>query len=813
MATSTCARKIEHCKYYFEIADVDGLRRTYDVYERESQRALEAGLVIPAYDYVLKCSHLFNVLDARGAIGVTERAAYFHRMRDMTRDVARAYAEQREEMEYPIDNPAWSAPAPVAPPPMPKTMPTKPADFLLEIGTEELPAGDVDLALEQLQAAAPQFFADLRLTHDTLKVYATPRRLVVYAHQVAPSQPDVEDTVKGPPARAAFDADGNPTKAALGFARGKGIDVADLRRAEIDGGEYVVATVKQAGRPALEVLAEALPGFIAGIKFGKTMRWNASGIAFSRPIRWFLALFGEDVIPFSYADTPSGRITRGLRPYGSPDLEIASPADYYLALGKQGIILDKDERTVLIKEQAAKLAAEVGGRIPDDPGLLAEVTNLIERPAALRGSFDAAHLKLPREVLVTVMRKHQRYFPVEDADGNAAGKLLPYFIAIRNGDKEHLDKVIHGNEHVIRARFADAAYFYAKDTGKALEAFLPRLGTLTFQEKLGSMLDKNARVAGLVPAAVKLLGLGKADAKVAQRAAQLAKADLATQMVVEMTSLQGVMGRHYAQIGGEPPAVAEAIFEHWLPRGAGDALPETPAGIALALLDRMDSLAGLFAAGLAPRATADPYGLRRAALGIVQILAERHIDLDVADLLAPVADAQPIDVDAETRAAILDFIAARLKVWLQGDAGAPHVIEAVLAEQTRNPYRALLGVGELALWTARDDWAAILDSFARCVRITRDQPAYEVKKGLLSHEAEKALYAAYQDAAKQLGPDDNVGQMLTLFAGMVPAVTRFFAEVLVMDEDPAVRENRLGLLEAIAGLAKGRADFSQLQGF
>ena len=338
-------QEIEHCTYYFEIADVDGLRRTYDVYEQESKRALAAGLVIPAYDYVLKCSHLFNVLDTRGAIGVTERAAYFHRMRDMTRDVARAYADQRAEMEYPIDNPAWSAPAPVAPPPLPKKLPDQPADFLLEIGTEELPAGDVDAALEQLRVAAPQFLADLRLSHDTLKIYVTPRRLVVYAHQVAARQPDVEDTVKGPPARAAFDADGNPTKAALGFARGKGIDVADLRKAEIDGGEYVVATVKQAGRPALEVLAEGLPGFIAGIKFGKTMRWNASGIAFSRPIRWFLALFGEDVIPFSYADTPSGRITRGLRPYGSPDLEIASPADYYLALGKQGIILDKDERT------------------------------------------------------------------------------------------------------------------------------------------------------------------------------------------------------------------------------------------------------------------------------------------------------------------------------------------------------------------------------------------------------------------------------------------------------------------------------------
>ncbi len=802
-------QEVEHCKYYFEVADVEGLRQTYNVYESESKRALEAGLVIPAYDYVLKCSHLFNVLDARGAIGVTERAAYFQRMRAMTRDAAKAFSEQRQRMEYPLLDRGWTTPAVSQSAALPAQMPAAPADFLLEIGTEELPAGDIDAALEQLRELAPKFFADQRLSLEALKVYATPRRLVVFASKLAPVQPDVESLVKGPPARAAFDADGKPTQAAIGFARGKGLDVAALRRAEIDGGEYVVATVRQAGRPAIAVLAEALPGFIAAIKFGKAMRWNASGVAFSRPIRWLLALHGDQVVPFSYADTPSGRITRGLRPFGSPDLEIARPAEYFVALGQQGILLDREERAQVIRELAGKAISEIGGRIPDDPGLLAEVTNLVERPTALRGSFAAEHLKLPREVLVTVMRKHQRYFPVEDE----SGRLLPYFVAIRNGDKQHLDKVIHGNEHVLRARFADAAYFYQKDTGKPLEAFLPRLSTLTFQEQLGSMLDKNNRVAGLVPAAAKLLGLSREDEKVARRAAALAKADLATQMVVEMTSLQGVMGRHYAQMGGEPAAVAEAIFEHWLPRGAGDKLPETPAGIALALLDRMDSLAGLFAAGLAPKSTADPYGLRRAALGIVQILAERRIDLDLAGLLAPVAEAQPIPVDAAARAAVLDFIAGRLKVWLQGEQGDPHLVEAVLAEQSRNPYRALLGVGELALWTARPDWATILDSFARCVRITRDKPAYTVNPALLKLDAEKALHAATQAAVRKLGPDDNINAMLSAFEAMIPAVTGFFDGVLVMDEDAAIRENRLALLQAVAGLAKGRADFSQLQGF
>ncbi len=802
-------QEVEHCTYYFEVADVDGLKQTYDIYERESKRALDRGLVIPAYDYVLKCSHLFNVLDTRGAIGVTERAAYFHRMRAMTRDVASAFAAQREELEYPLAERGWQAPAVVAPPAMPKVMPAEAADFLLEIGTEEMPAADVDAALEQLTETAPALFDDLRLAHSGVKVYATPRRLVVYAHRVAPRQPDVESEVKGPPARAAFDADGNPTKAAMGFARGKGIDVADLRRAEIDGGEYVVATVREEGRPAVEVLAEALPIFIANIRFVKGMRWNASGISFSRPIRWFVALFGDVVVPFGYADIPSGNVSRGLRPYSSPDLQIGSPAEYFKAMGQQGIVLDTGERANLIVEHARKLAAEVGGHITEDPGLVAEVTNLVERPTALRGSFDAEHLKLPREVLVTVMKKHQRYFAVEDDSGN----LLPYFIAVRNGDGVDLDKVVHGNEHVIRARFADAAYFYEKDTEKPLCDYLPRLNTLTFHEQLGSMLDKNNRVASLVPAMAGLLGLSAQDQQHAKTAASIAKADLATQMVVEMTSLQGVMGRHYAKVAGQPEEVAQAVFEHWLPRGAGDILPESPAGVALALLDRLDSLAGLFAAGLAPRSTADPYGLRRAALGIVQILVDRRLDLNLADALSPVADAQPIVVDEATFTSILDFVAGRLRVWMQGDEASAHVIEAVLAEQNRNPYRAALAVGELTLWTNREDWVGILDSFARCVRITRDHEAYELRPDALVDGAEKALYEAYAAAAAGLGPDDNVNAMLTAFEAMVPAVTRFFDEVLVMDEDQAIRENRLALLQAIASLANGRADFSQLQGF
>jgi glycyl-tRNA synthetase len=803
--------EIEHCRYYFEIADVDGLKQTYDVYEREYERALAAGAITPAYDYVLKCSHLFNVLDARGAIGVTERAAYFRRMRDMTRHIARAYADQREAMGYPMLSrfrKEWRTR--VDPVQSADLTPIEPSDVLLEIGTEELPAGDLTDALAQLNELVPALFADLRLEHGGLMVMGTPRRLVIYARNVTPRQPDTEDWVKGPPASRAFDDQGRPTPAAEGFARGKGVSLEDLVVREIDGGEYVVALVREAGRRTSEVLAEAFPNLIASIKFGKSMRWNDSGVSFSRPVRWIVALFGSHMIGFSYAGVETSAITRGIRLLGSPDLVLGNVKTYFREMEKQGILLDVIERKAVIWEQAQALAAEVGGQIPDDPALLDEVANLVERPTALRGTFEQKYLALPREVLIAVMRKHQRYFPVEDGQG----RLLPYFIAVRNGDADFLDLVTDGNEHVIRARFADADYFYSADIQKPLEDFLPRLSTLTFQEKLGSMLDKNNRVAGLVQPVGELLGAGKAELAVAYRAAQLCKADLATQMVVEMTSLQGVMGRYYALNQGESAAVADAILEHWLPRSAGDSLPVTMPGIVLALTDRLDSLVGLFAAGLAPTASADPFALRRAALGVVQILLARNIDLDLYDAVEEVAAAQPVPVSEDVQSEIVAFIIGRLDVLLHEQNWPHDVIAAVLAEQGYNPARALQGITELVEWVRRDSWPLILDNYARCVRITRAEPdTYEVDPALFEADIEHELLDAYNTAAEQLDLDANVDAFLTAFAPVVPVIQRYFEGVMVHADDPAIRQNRLGLLQAIAALAHGRADLSELAGF
>jgi len=812
----------EHSQYYFEAADVERLRQMYTLYEAEAQAALKANLVLPAYDYVLKCSHTFNVLDTRGAIGVTERAGSFARMRDLARKVAEAYLEQRQRLEYPLlkdDEGRRSEDGARTKDEGRKTkagtIPSvkEPATFLLEIGTEELPPADLDSALAQVKELAPKLLAEARLTHGTITVFGTPRHIALLVEALTPLQTDSESVVKGPPAARAFDSLGVPTPAAEGFARSKGVPVTALEKRSLDGGEYVVAIVRETGKPAAEVLIELLPQLIAAIKFDKSMRWRAGDpTAFSRPVRWFVALYGERIIPFEYAGLVSGRASRGLRPLGSPKIVIESADDYLKAMARAKIEVDPEKRRADIHTQAEALATRVRGRLADE-GVLNEVTHLVEHPTAFRGSFDENYLKLPREALIAVMKKHQRYFPVE-RDGN----LLPYFIAIRNGDDKHLDIVTEGNEHVLRARFADANFFVREDVKSKLEDFRPKLGTLTFQKKLGSMLDKAERIERLTAVIARRLQLNEMEMQTAQRAAHLCKADLATQMVVEMTALQGIMGREYALRSGETPEVAQAIREHYLPASAGDVLPESNAGVAVGLADRLDSLAGLFAAGLAPTGSADPFGLRRAALGVIQLLTGKEIDFDLHIPLETALDLLPPNVkpDADARpkliADLIAFLAGRQRVQLIESGYRYDMVDAALAEQAHNPYRALQAVAQLSRWTKREDWPQTLAAYARCVRITRDQKkTYTVSPEKLAEPAEKTLYAAFQISSVQ--SVSSVDSFCNALLPMIPAISKFFDDVLVMAEDQSVRENRLGLLQKIAGMTKGLADFSKLEGF
>jgi glycyl-tRNA synthetase len=807
----------EHSKYFFELADVNRLRQMVELYEAEAKAALEAGLMLPAYDYVLKTSHTFNVLDARGAIGVTERQGYFRRMRTLSSQVAQAFAADRQRVEHPWLANGEAKPAAAAKPAR-ITGPKTAADFLLEIGTEELPPSDLDAAINQLRDAFTALLTNQHLQHKTLAVYGTPRRLVAHVTGLAPRQPDRDQVVKGPPAARAF-ADGKPTPAAEGFARGQGIPASALKVETIDGGEYVVARVHQKGRSSAEVLAAELPGLIAGLRFEQSMRWNASGVAFSRPVRWLLAMLGNTLIPFEYAGLHSAAESRGLRLSKTETFKVSSAKDYFAQLKKLGILLDGAARQKAIRAQVDKLAKSAGGSVPEDQGLLDEVTHLVEAPTALLGEFEAKYLELPREVLIAVMKKHQRYFPVEapiasshSERSNPQARLLNKFIAVGNGDFD-AKLVTAGNADVIRARFADAAYFITRDREAKLGDFVDKLKQLTFQKDLGSMWDKTQRIVALTKELGSTLGLSPEDARTAERAAQLSKADLATKMVVEMTSLQGVMGKYYALDAGEPAAVADAILEHYLPRYAGDSVPAGATGFAVGIADRLDTLTGLFAMGLEPTGAKDPFAQRRAAIGLVQALIARKQDLDLREAVRLAAAAQPVVVSDEARAKVVDFITQRLRALLLEEGLRHDVVEAVLAAQGNNPAAAARAANELAAQISRKDWPQTLAAFARCVRITRDlKERYSVDEAVLA-DADKTLLAAVATAEGASRSAGSVDGFVAVITPLVPAINRFFDEVLVMAEDEQLRRSRLAILQRIATLADGTADLSKLEGF
>jgi glycyl-tRNA synthetase len=794
--------------YNLDAADVGRMQQLFEIYEAEARMLLERQLPLPAYSYVLKTSHVFNLLDARGAVGVTERARFFARMRNLARDVAEGWLNQRKERGFPLG---------VAPLPTLGASRRKDAEFdgpqtlVLEIGTEELPPADAESAIEQLRRLVPEMLAELRLTHGTVEVEGTPRRLVVRVVELSPRQPDEERVVRGPRVQTAFDAEGKPTKAAMGFARGQGVDASALQRRVIDGVEYVVALVHTAGRPTVAVLAEALPELLAKITFPKGMRWNRTGVSFSRPIRWLLALYGEAVVPFEYAGVASDRTTRGFRNAQPSNWPIPHADQHQRLLAEAGIVLAVAERKERIATACAKLAGEINGHVPESAltGLLDEVANLVEGPMLFRGAFEPAYLALPRDVLTTVMTKHQRYFPVEDSAGN----LLPAFVAVANG-RVNVDAVRKGNEAVLRARYADAEFFWKQDAARPLAEYRTGLGTLTFQAKLGSMLDKNERLVQLEKEFEEVFGLTPAERETARRAAYLAKADLATRMVMELTSLAGIMGREYAMRGGEPTCVAEAIFEHVLPRFAGDRLPESKPGVLLALVDRLDSLVGLFAAGLAPKGSADPFALRRAALGVVQTLLHHDLDLDLAAAIRVVARVQPIPVTEDVERQVLEFVRRRFEQMLLERGERHDLVAAVLSARGHRVALAQRTLRELTAAAPTEAFARFLTTYSRPARLVRDRVCpSEVKPALFETEQEKTLWAAVEKASPRVDPNSSLEQLQAAFEPLIEPIGAFFDKVFVMVENEAVRANRFALLRKIADLTIGIVDLTKVEGF
>ncbi len=802
--------EIEYCVYNYELADVGRLHQLYDTYEAEAKAALthEPPLVIPAHDYVLKSSHTFNLLDARGAIGVTERANYFRRMRDLSKKVAQAYLRQREVMEYPwLKNDGGQKTTDESKSKMASSQPAaikESATFVFEIGTEELPASDLTSALDQVRELAPKLLSEARLEYKNIWFFATPRRISFLIDELAPKQKPEEKQIRGLAWKNVFDQNGSPTSGSMGFARKQGVPVESLQKGVFDGGEYAFIIKHDAGKITTEVLSTLLPELIAAIKFDKVMRWNNSGVSFSRPIRWLVAIFGNQVIPFEYAGVPSGNVTRGSRAAGSPEIKIESADQCLTVLKQANVVAEIEERRTRIQTETSKAAQSVKGAVPGDPSLLNEVTNLVEQPTALLGSFEKKYLALPKDVLITVMKKHQRYFPIIDA----SQQLLPNFITVRNGDNQHLDIVRHGNEEVIRARFADAEYFFNHDRRHKLEDFLPRLGTLTYQVKLGSMLDKAKRIEALTPTIAKMLGLNASETKSAQRAAHLSKADLASQMVIEMTSLQGVMGREYAKLSGEANEVAVAIGEQY------DRAPVSMIGAAISLADRFDGLAGLFAIGLAPTGSADPWALRRAALSIVETLIAHKVSFSLKRALEEAAKLQVASVDPKSIVEAHAFIIGREKAAFLDQGLRYDLVDAVLSARGDDPFIASQSIQQLSQWVTKPDWPQVLDGYARCVRIVRDikeMLPLDIKQD--NDQYTRALHQAVEAAQKSIGPASTIEDFFTALKKLIEPITIFFDKVLVMHDDRSIRETRQALLQRIWHLTDGIVDLTKVEGF
>ncbi|KAE8788979.1 glycine--tRNA ligase, chloroplastic/mitochondrial 2 [Hordeum vulgare] len=803
----------EMSAYYLEHANVDHIQKHFDDFEEEARSLLSLGLPIPAYDQVLKASHAFNILDSRGFVGVTERARYFGRMRSLARQCSQLWLKTREDIGYPLGT---YQEANLIYPQVSEKLSRKEVlgqaqTFVLEIGTEELPPHDVVEATEQLEKSLVQILGKRRLSHGKVHTYGTPRRLAVVVENLSMKQMEEEVELRGPPVSKAFDQEGKPSKAAEGFCRKNNVPVDSLYR-KIDGKtEYIYARVKESARYADEVLSEDLPTIISGISFPKSMRWN-SNIVFSRPVRWIMALHGDLVVPFSFAGISSGSQSCGLRNSSLANFKVETAESYLHTVEKAGIVIDMQERRAKILDDSSTLAKGVDGDFIAPDSMLQEVVNLVEAPVPILGRYDDSFLKLPKDVLTTVMQKHQRYFPVIS---KSTGDLLPYFITVANGSISE-EVVRKGNEAVLRARYEDAKFFYKMDTQKNLSEFRGQLKSILFHEKLGTMLDKMARVENVVAELTLVLGINERMIPVVKDAATLAMSDLATSIVTEFTSLAGIMARHYALRDGLPEQIAEALFEITLPRFSGDVFPKTDAGIVLAVADRLDSLVGLFGAGCQPSSSNDPFGLRRISYGLVQILVENKKNFDLTKALTLVAEVQPIRIDGDIINEVVQFVTRRLEQLLVDEGINCEIVRSVLIERANCPYLASQTAAEMEAFSRTKDFPKIVEAYSRPVRIIRGkkiESAWEVDASVFEKDEEKALWSAYLEVANKIHPGVDVKAFAESSLLLIQPLEDFFNNVFVMAEDEKIRNNRLALLQKVASLTKGIADLSVLPGF
>ena len=685
-------------------------------------------------------------------------------------------------------------------------------DFLFELGTEELPP----VALPELERALAEGIrnglAAAGLPHGDLISYAAPRRLAVLVRDLAEQQPEQLLKRRGPPVSAAFDKTGQPTRAATAFAESCGVDMASLSRVTESKGEFLYFEGSKPGAPTNSLLAAIVQTALDALPIPKRMRWGASEAEFVRPVHWLILRFGNEVLDATLLDTRAGSTTRGHRFHAPGELSLPTPADYAEVLFKSGhVIAHFGERRERIREQVESAAARLGCRAVFDDALLDEVTALVEWPVPVEGRFDDAFLELPREVLISTLQEHQRYFPVEDA----AGKLTPWFITISNIDSRDPSRVREGNERVVRPRLSDAAFFQRQDRRAPLRNWRDGLDRVTFQVKLGSIGDKVRRIANLASQIAPLVG---GQASLAAQAAELCKCDLLSAMVGEFPELQGITGANYAAADGEPAEVASAIREHYLPRGAGDELPSTPTGIAVALADKLDTLAGIFGIGQKPSGTKDPFALRRAAIGVLRILLERRLDLDLADLVAKAVALQPISTP-DTQSDVLGFMMDRLRA-IQLEAGhGSESFDAVQATGSTKPGDIQLRLDALRRFRELPEAESLAAANKRIANILKKTEtgslSTNIDAALLREPAERALASALDAIASSVDAHLHRAEYdaaLTLLASLRPTIDAFFNDVMVNDPDAPLRANRLALVNRVRTLFSGVADLSRLPG-
>lgn len=689
-------------------------------------------------------------------------------------------------------------------------------DMLLEIGTEEIPARFMGPALAQLKELTFKLTEDLRLDVQSIASYGTPRRLVVYINGLAEQQRELLAEVKGPAKKAAFNEHGEPTKAAEGFAKSQGVAVKDLTVKSTDGGEYLYALKKESGVAINDILPGLCQKIINGLNFPKPMRWGNKEMRFARPIRWILALYGEEVIPFEIEELASGKHTRGHRFLSAGNLEVRNPQHYFQLLAENYVMVDQQKRRQEIWRQVQELAHQEGGLVKADDELLEEVTQLLEYPTALCGNFDQAYLKLPEEVIITPMREHQRYFPVSGTDG----KLLNKFITVRNGTDKFLDIVKEGNEKVLRARLADAKFFYEEDLKTSLEDNVERLEKIVFQESLGSVYEKVERIISLSEYLTDEFGLTDLDAiDKAKRAAYLCKADLVSNMVYEFPELQGIMGKEYARYGGEPAEVAEAIFEHYLPRFAGDILPQTPAGMMVSIADKIDTIVGCFAIGIQPTGSQDPYALRRQALGICHIILEGDISISLPSLITQAFNGYEGKVKtklslAEVQKEVGEFFKQRLKNIFTDRGLRYDTIDAILDAGYDNFVLTWQRAEALSSMRGQQIFDNLIAAFTRVNNLAKKATGNQVNQELFIEPAEVNLWTQYnqvREKTRQLEHHMDFKGILNELAKLQQPIDIFFNDVMVMDKDERIKHNRLGLLTQINQLILRIADLSKIQ--